>query len=195
MPVLLELMLRFFYVGLFSVGGGLATLPFLQKMGEATGWFTPEQLTDMVAVSESTPGPLGINMATYVGYRTAGAPGAVVAVIGEILPALIIIVIISRILMKFRDSKYVNYAFYGLRAASAGLVMAASLSVLRLTLFDTAVFAEKQNFFSAFQFWSLVLAAAVFVGLRLFKKLHPIVFVAIGAAVGIGFHLITGGWH
>ena len=193
MPVLLELMLRFFYVGLFSVGGGLATLPFLQKMGEATGWFTPEQLTDMVAVSESTPGPLGINMATYVGYRTAGAPGAVVAVIGEILPALIIIVIISRILMKFRDSKYVNYAFYGLRAASAGLVMAASLSVLRLTLFDTAVFAEKQNFFSAFQFWSLVLAAAVFVGLRLFKKLHPIVFVAIGAAVGIGFHLVTGG--
>lgn len=193
MPLLLELFLRFFYVGLFSVGGGLATLPFLQNMGEATGWFSATQLSDMVAVSESTPGPLGINMATYVGFQTAGVPGAILAVLGEIAPALVIIFIISRFLLKFRNSKYVDWAFYGLRAASAGLIAMSCVSVAVLALFDKAAFLDGGTFFSALNYWGIVLAAVIFVGLRLFKKVHPIVFIAIGAAAGIGFHLLTGG--
>jgi len=192
-PLLLELFLRFFYVGLFSVGGGLATLPFLQNMGEATGWFSATQLSDMVAVSESTPGPLGINMATYVGFQTAGVPGAILAVLGEIAPALVIIFIISRFLLKFRNSKYVDWAFYGLRAASAGLIAMSCVSVAVLALFDKAALLDGGTFFSALNYWGIVLAAVIFVGLRLFKKVHPIVFIAIGAAAGIGFHLLTGG--
>ncbi len=193
MPLLLELFLRFFYVGLFSVGGGLATLPFLQKMGEATGWFSATQLSDMVAVSESTPGPLGINMATYVGFQTAGVPGAILAVLGEIAPALVIIFILSRFLLKFRNSKYVAWAFYGLRAASAGLIAMSCMSVAVLALFDKAALLDGGTFFSALNYWGIVLTAVIFVGLRIFKKVHPIVFIAIGAAAGIGFHLLIGG--
>ncbi|MBR3551937.1 MAG: chromate transporter [Clostridia bacterium] len=193
MPLLLELFLRFFYVGLFSVGGGLATLPFLKEMGETTGWFTAAQLSDMVAVSESTPGPLGINMATYVGFQTAGVPGAILAVLGEVAPALVVIVAVSHVLMKFRDSKYVAYAFYGLRAASAGLIAMSCLSVAQLTLFNKGVFAETGNPVIAFNFWGFVLAVVLFVGLRKFPKLHPIAFVAFGAAAGIGFHYLIGG--
>ena len=192
MPLLLELFLRFFYVGLFSVGGGLATLPFLREMGEKTHWFTPTQLSDLVAVSESTPGPMGINMATYVGYTTAGIPGSLIAVLGEIAPAIIIIVAVSRVLAKFRSNKYVDYAFYGLRAASVGLIAVSCLSVMQLALFNSDVFRETGSFFSAVNYWALALAAVLFAGMRIFKKIHPIVFIAIGAAAGIVFHLISG---
>lgn len=191
MPLLLELFLRFFYVGLFSVGGGLATLPFLREMGEKTQWFTPTQLSDLVAVSESTPGPMGINMATYVGFTTAGIPGSLVAVLGEIAPALIIIVIVSHVLLKFRESKVVRWSFYGLRAASVGLIAVSCLSVAQLALFHTDVFTETGSFFAAVNYWALALAAVVFIGLRLFKKVHPIVFIAFGAAAGIAFHMIV----
>ncbi len=191
MPLLLELFLRFFYVGLFSVGGGLATLPFLREMGEKTQWFTPTQLSDLVAVSESTPGPMGVNMATYVGFTTAGIPGSIIAVLGEITPAFLTILIVSRVLLKFRDNKYVNWAFYGLRAASVGLIAVSSLSVAQLALFKSDVFAETGSFFAAVNYWGLALAAVIFVGLRLFKKVHPIVFIALGAAAGIVFHLIV----
>ncbi len=191
MPLLLELYLRFFYVGLFSVGGGLATLPFLREIGEKTQWFTPTQLSDLVAVSESTPGPMGINMATYIGYTTAGIPGSLIAVLGEITPAIVIILLVSRVLLKFRQNNYVQWAFYGLRAASVGLIAVSYLSVAQLALFKTDVFTETGSFFAAVNYWALALAAVVFLGLRLFKKVHPIVFIALGAAAGIAFHWIT----
>ena len=89
----LTLIGEFFKTGLFAVGGGLATLPFLSRMGEIYGWFTKEELANMIAVSESTPGPIGVNMATYVGFSTAGVPGAVVATLGLITPSVIIILI------------------------------------------------------------------------------------------------------
>ena len=189
--IYVELFLRFFQTGLFSVGGGLATLPFLREMGEKTQWFTPTQLSDLVAVSESTPGPMGINMATYVGYTTAGIPGSLIAVLGEITPAIVIIMLVSRVLLKFRENKYVQWAFYGLRAASVGLIAVSCLSVAQLALFKTDVFTETGNFFAAVNYWALALAAVVFVGLRVFKKVHPIVFIALGAAAGIVFHLIV----
>ena len=183
--LLIELYARFFYVGLFSVGGGLATLPFLQKMGEATGWFGAIDVSNMVAISESTPGPMGINMATYVGFITAGVPGAIIAPLGEIAPALFITLIISRILKKFRDSKYVDYAFYGLRAASMGLILAATISIAKIAYFDANAFAAGATFFSSVQYIAIGLTAVVFALGLIFKKVHPIFWIILAAGVGI----------
>lgn len=186
--LLLELYARFFYVGLFSVGGGLATLPFLQNIGEVTGWFTQADVSNMIAVSESTPGPMGINMATYVGYITAGVPGAIIAPLGEIAPALFIIMIISRVLKKFRDSKYVNFAFYGLRAASLGLIIAATWSIVKTAFFDFDAFSTG-GIFAAVNFVAIGLAVVVFVLSLVFKKVHPVFWIAFAAVIGILFKM------
>ena len=130
MTTLLRLYWEFFKTGLFAVGGGMATLPFLKDIGETTGWYTYSDLMNMLAVSESTPGPIGINMATYVGFTVGGVPGAVIATIGEVAPSIIVILIVAAMLKKFRDSKYVQNAFYGLRPASTGLIGAACVSVM-----------------------------------------------------------------
>ena len=111
MMKLLLLFYEFAKVGLFSVGGGLATVPFLQSMGEKTGWFTNAQLSTMIAVSESTPGPMGVNMATYVGYSISGIPGAIIATLGLITPSIAVIIIIAGFLQKFRQSKTVDAVF------------------------------------------------------------------------------------
>ncbi|MBQ4365912.1 MAG: chromate transporter, partial [Clostridia bacterium] len=150
--LLLEVFSRFFVVGLFSVGGGLATLPFLQKMGEATGWFGAAQISDMVAISESTPGPLGINMATYVGFQVAGVPGAAVGALGLITPSVIVILIVALFLKKFRDSKYVAWAFYGLRAASLGLIVAACWAVMKIAFWNAEAFAQSGAVFQALRY-------------------------------------------
>lgn len=133
---LLLLFYEFAKVGLFSVGGGLATVPFLQSMGEKTGWFTNAQLSTMIAVSESTPGPMGVNMATYVGYSISGIPGAVIATLGLITPSIAVIIIIAGFLQKFRQSKTVDAVFYGLRSASTALIASAGLSVAMVGLLD-----------------------------------------------------------
>lgn len=121
MTLYLRLYWEFFKTGLFAIGGGMATLPFLKDIGATTGWFSQTDLMNMLAVSESTPGPVGINMATYVGYTVGGVPGAIVATIGEVTPSIIVILIVAAMLAKFRDSQYVANAFYGLRPASTGL--------------------------------------------------------------------------
>ncbi len=190
MMLLLEVFSRFFVVGLFSVGGGLATLPFLQKMGEATGWFGAAQISDMVAISESTPGPLGVNMATYVGFQVAGVPGAAVGVLGLITPSVIVILIVALFLKKFRDSKYVAWAFYGLRAASLGLIVAACWAVMKIALWNADALAQSGSVFQALRYENIVLCVLVFIGVQCFKKIHPIVFIAIAAAAGVGWHLL-----
>lgn len=157
-------------------------------MGEATGWFGPADVSDMVAISESTPGPLGINMATYVGYNVGGLPGAILAPLGLIAPSIVIIIAISKVLMKFRESKYVNWAFYGLRAASVGLIAAACFSVAKIAFFDSGVF-ESSGFFAALDYKAIILAAVVFAALTCFKKLHPIVCILISAVIGIIFKM------
>lgn len=182
--LLLRLFFEFAKVGLFSVGGGLATIPFLQRLGESSGWFTNEQLTTMVAVGESTPGPIGVNMATYVGYETAGVPGAVIATLGLITPSILVIIIIAGFLRKFRNSKTVSAIFYGLRPASTALIVSAGLSVA------ISIFVISGNVtFNTFTLnWAAIaLAAAVFVAMKFtpLKKLHPIAFIAISAVVGI----------
>ena len=189
MLLLLELFGRFFFVGLFAVGGGLATLPFLQSMGETTGWFGASTIADMVAISESTPGPLGVNMATYVGFQVAGVPGSVVGALGLITPSVIVILIVAHFLKKFRDSKYVQWAFYGLRAASLGLIVAACWAVAKLALFSADKFG---GVFQSLRYEHISLGVLVFIGVQCFKKIHPIVFIAIAAAAGIGIHMVFG---
>ena len=136
--VLVQLFLEFCRVGLFSVGGGLATIPFLTDLGERTGWFGAGDLANMIAISESTPGPMGVNMATYVGFHTAGVVGGIVATVGLIFPSVVIILIIAGFLEKFRQSKAVDAVFYGLRAASVALITAALLQVAKIALLRPA---------------------------------------------------------
>ena len=128
--IYIQLFYEFFKTGLFAIGGGLATLPFLYNLSDKTGWFTHTDLTNMIAVSESTPGPLGVNTATYVGFTVGGLPGAIVATLGLVAPSIIVILIIASFLKAFRDSRIVDSAFYGLRPASTGLIAAAGIPVI-----------------------------------------------------------------
>ena len=190
MMLYLRLFWEFFKTGLFAVGGGMATLPFLYSMSDATGWFSHAQLADMIAVSESTPGPIGVNMATYVGFSTAGIPGAVVATLGLITPSVIIILIIARVLAAFRQNKVVDAAFYGLRPCSVGLIAAAGLLVVKIALFDFDLFKESGVLLDLFN-WKAILLAAVLIVLTRYvkplKKLHPVIFILGSAAVGALF--------
>lgn len=104
----LQLFAEFFKTGLFAVGGGLATLPFLYQMAADTGWFTAQDIADLIAVSESTPGPLGVNMATYVGFKTLGVLGGVVSTLGLVAPSIIVIILISKVLDRFKESSIVQ---------------------------------------------------------------------------------------
>ena len=181
MTLYLRLFWEFFKTGLFAIGGGMATLPFLYDMSDKTGWFTRAQLADMIAVSESTPGPIGVNMATYVGFITAGIPGALTATIGLVAPSIIVILIVAAFLQAFRDSKYVTGAFYGLRPASTALITAAGLVVVK----ETFVLAENAIFWQG-----LILAAVLVVFTRwvkFTKNWHPIVFIGLSALVGVVF--------
>ena len=188
--ILLRLFWEFFKTGLFAVGGGMATLPFLYDMSARTGWFTQARLADMIAVSESTPGPIGVNMATYVGFETAGVPGAVVATLGLICPSIIIILLIARVLKQFRESKTVDAVFYGLRPCSIALIAAAGLLVARVTFLNQDALAAGFNPAELLRWKELLLAAVLLVLTRFvkpLKKLHPIVFIVLSAAVGILF--------
>ena len=186
--IYLRLFWEFFKTGLFAVGGGLATLPFIYDISDRTGWFTYKQIADMIAVSESTPGPIGVNTATYVGYITGGLPGAIVATLGLVTPAIIIILIIASCLKKFRENRFVDHAFYGLRPASAGLIAAAGFSVVMLALVREDAFKASGNILDLFSWKGLALAAVIWVFTNLIKKtkdLHPIFYIAASAVVGI----------
>ena len=190
MMLYLRLFWEFFKTGLFAVGGGMATLPFLYSMSDTTGWFSHAQLADMIAVSESTPGPIGVNMATYVGFTAAGVPGAVVATLGLITPSVIIILIIARVLAAFRQNKYVDAAFYGLRPCSVGLIAAAGLLVVKISLFNAELYQQTGVLMNVFN-WKAILLAAVLIVLTRYvkplKKLHPVFFILGSAAVGALF--------
>lgn len=181
--IYLQLFLEFFKTGLFAVGGGMATLPFLYDMAERTGWFTAAQLADMIAVSESTPGPIGVNMATYVGYVSGGVGGALVASLGLVTPSIIVIMIVAAFLKAFRNNRYVNAAFYGLRPASTAMVASAGLTVLGVALFHGGVVS-----LSTVHWKAAVLAAVLLVLTRWVKptkKLHPIVFIIASGVIGV----------
>ena len=198
MMLYLQLFYEFFVAGLFSIGGGMATIPFLYKISDTTGWFTYEDLANMIAVSESTPGPIGVNMATYVGYVTGlnefgvlgGILGSVIATLGLITPSVIIILIIAAFLKNFKDRPIVKKAFYGLRPASTGLIAAAGIIVILTCLFGVKHFTEIR--LENFNLVGLILAVIIWIFTNKVKKtkgLHPIIFIGISALVGIIFSM------
>ena len=191
MKLLLTLFFEFFKTGLFAVGGGMATLPFLYDMSARhPDWFSTAQLADMIAVSESSPGPIGVNMATYVGFHTAGVLGGLVATLGLAAPSVIVILIVARVLRQFRSNEYVDAAFYGLRPCSVGLIAAAGLLVVKIALFRVDAFKASGALADLFDFKALILAAVLLVltrAVKATKKLHPIVFILGSAIVGVLF--------
>ena len=190
--IYLRLFWEFFKVGLFSVGGGLATLPFLYSLGAKTGWFSTADVANMLAVSESTPGPIGVNMATYAGFDCAGVLGGVVATLGLVTPSVIVIVLIAMALQAFRANKYVDAAFYTLHPASTGLIAAAGWSVFALVLVNLDAYRASYQQADLLQWKNLILFAVIWVLTYLvkpLKKLHPGVFLALASVVGIVFRL------
>ena len=182
-----ELFLEFFKIGLFAIGGGLATLPFLQDYAATTGLITEADIPNMIAISESTPGPIGINSATYFGYQLGGIPGSIFAVLGLVAPSVIIIILVSRILQKFKSNSYVDAAFYGLRPASTALIAAAGIGVARITLLDETLYHLTGSLSELFRWKHILLAVLLFFLIKKTNK-HPVVYLAGSAAVGILFH-------
>ncbi len=179
---------EFFKTGLFSIGGGLATLPFLYDIAARYDWFTEAELANMIAVSESTPGPIGINMATYAGINAGGILGGVVATFSLVLPSVIIIILIAGLLEKFRQNRFVQSSLSVLRPLSVGLVAAACYSVVKVALLNPDALALRD--------WANLVslpALAVFAVLLLlrlkWKKIHPIVLILLGAAAGVALKL------
>lgn len=194
--IYLRLFYEFFKTGLFAIGGGMATVPFLQNIAAKTGWYSAGELADMIAVSESTPGPMGVNMSTYVGYKVGvaqygvggGILGSLISTLGLITPSIIVILIIAAFLNKFRENRYVEAALYGLRPASVGLISAAGLEIILFSLLQVDGIFNIAN--AKIDISALVLAAVILVltrWVKFTKKLHPIVMIALSAAAGIVF--------
>ena len=181
MNILLTMCIEFFKTGLFAVGGGLATLPFLTRMQQQYGWFTAEELANMIAVGESTPGPIGVNMATYVGFSTYGVIGGICATLSLVLPSLIIILIIAKAMDRYQKSPLVQNMFAFMRPAVTGLIAAAGFEVLKIALLNHGESGVSINPIAVTLYALLV----VLIHLKAFKKLHPIVFIAAGAVAGI----------
>lgn len=185
--IYLRLFFEFARAGLFAVGGGLATLPFLYEISDKTGWFTHAQLTDMLAISESTPGPIGVNTATYVGFTTAGFPGALCATLGLVFPSIVVIILVAKVLDAFRDNKVISGVFYGLRPASAAMIAAAGISVVQISLLNLSGFASG-GILELIRVPNLLLAIVLFVLIWRFHK-HPAFYIGIAAVAGIVFQM------
>ena len=182
--IYLQLFWEFLKIGLFAVGGGMATLPFLQDLAESTGWYSQSLITDMIAISESTPGAIGINMATYAGYITEGVIGGIMATLALACPSIIVIILISKFLDRFKDSPVVQGIFKGLRPASTGLIAAAGLGVAKLALLNLDVYEATGNLTDILDLPSIAYAVIIFVCMRKFK-LHTLLCIGISAVVGI----------
>ncbi len=164
-----NLLYEFFKTGLFSFGGGYATLPFLYHISETYHWFSAKQLTDMIAVSSITPGPLGVNVATFAGFVTSGLLGALVATTAVVLPSYIIVILVSKLLDKFKENKHVQAAIYALKPAGCGLLASVAVSIF------------KENISNA---WLLVLFIALLV-FSFKQKRDPLLYLGLAALAGV----------
>ena len=177
----------FFYIGLFAIGGGLVAATFMQQaLVTKYALITNEKFYSMLAISESTPGPIGINMATYIGNELYGPVGGIITTIGEVLPSIIVILIIAKFFAHFQDKPLVKAAFSGLRPATSGMVMVAMAQVYKIALLRIDTFNSTKRILDLFPWPSLAFFALCLV--ILFKtKLHPVFLVLMGAVFGILF--------
>ena len=188
--IYLQLFWEFFKTGLFSIGGGLATLPFLRDISQKFHWFTLDDLANMLAVSESTPGPIGVNMATFTGFNTAYILGAIVASLAIVTPSVITICIIAKFLEKYRRSNIVNTVFYTIKPASAAIVTVAVINLFTTAIINANAIETGAPISQIISFPTFAVFAVAFIAVLLFsKKLHPIAFIALGAVAGIIFKL------
>ena len=187
--IYLILFLEFFKVGLFTIGGGLAALPFLYELADKYTWLTKAMIADMIAISQSTPGPIGINMATYAGFKAGGILGGIIATFAIVLPSFIIILIVANFLNKFKSSKLVEGGFKGLRPAVTGLIAVAWFEVIKISIINVNKFLQTNNLLDiVINFKALILFIIIFILTKKFDK-HPIVFIGIGALAGIVFKI------
>lgn len=171
-------------VGLFSVGGGLATLPFLYRIADNfPSWYTRETLVDMIAISQSTPGPIGINMATYAGYSAGGIPGGILATFALVTPSFFIMLFVVRVLGKFKENRFVKAAFYGIRPAVAALIASSACGIIKITLLDIPSWRESGNIANLFDYKEILLFAAIFIAMNKLK-FHPAFYILIAAIIG-----------
>jgi chromate transporter len=182
--IYLQLFFEFFKIGLFAIGGGLATIPFIQNLSDKYHWFTTEDIINMIAISESTPGPIGINMATFAGYKVAGILGGIIATLGEIAPSIIIIVLIAHYYMKFSEEAIVRASLEGIRPAVIGLIGAAAFEVVKIALFNIESFLQSKAILDFFDFKSIVLFAVLLFLIQKYKK-YPILYIVASAVIGI----------
>lgn len=176
--LVLQLIIQFFKTGLFSIGGGLATIPFLKEMSINYNWFSLEELQTMINVAESTPGPIGVNMATYVGFKQLGLIGGIITTLSLVLPSIIVILIIARVLEKFKNSNVINSVFKCLRAAVLGLIIYAVVDIFKNTLFNEETIINLKQF---------VCYVVILAGSLKIKKLSPIMIIVVCAVIGIVF--------
>ena len=160
---------EFFKVGLFAIGGGMVTIPFLFELSEKYGWFSVEQLTTMIAVGESTPGPIGVNVATFAGYTTAGLYGGLVATAGLVMPSLLIIMLLSQVLAKYKDNPYLKSLLSCLRPCVIALILMAGLEIAKLAVVD----------------YKTAGVCVVFALLIRFVKKNPVFYLMLGGATGL----------
>ncbi len=189
---LLMLMWEFFKAGLFAIGGGLATIPFIYDIAARYSWLDAAIVPDMIAIGESTPGPIGVNIATYAGYNAAGVPGAVLATLALVFPSMVVIILVSKVLKKFAENRFVDGVFYTIRPAVTAMIAAAGWTVLSTSVIDLSAVSAGwsfENLLAMFHPVALVLFAAAFAASKIWKKLHPIALIAAGAAVGIIFKM------
>lgn len=180
----------FFYIGLFTIGGGVVALTLMQQTIVAKGIISEEMFYNMVAISESTPGPLGTNMATYIGYNLYGVLGGIVATLGEVMPSLIIIMIIAKFLQKFNQSPFVKGSLAFLRPVTTGLILVPALQMFIFSVVNVpdgfAVLKTLEGWKGLFD-WVNFAAYSVFAVLLFKFKIHPILLICLGAVFGILF--------
>ena len=175
--IFLELFWVFFLIGAFTFGGGYAMIAMIQQQVVNRGWMEMEQLIDFVAIAESTPGPIAVNMATFVGNDMGGILGAACATLGVVLPSFVVILIVARCFRAFCESKWVKGVMSGLKPAVVGLIASAAVTI------GTAVFFSRPADRTTW-FWAAVTAVMLTLSIKC-KKLHPIVIICICAALGI----------
>ncbi len=177
------LFFTFFKIGLFTFGGGYAMIPLIQSEVTAREWATLEELVDFIAISESTPGPFAINIATYIGNQTGGLLGSVCATLGVVMPSFIVILLVAKFYNAFKNNKYVAGCLTGLRPVVIGLISYTVLSVAKTVFIPNAITSLTALFTPAFIVAAVIFA--VMLVLLLWKKIHPIFIVIGSAAAGI----------
>lgn len=183
--IYLTLFYEFFKIGLFSIGGGMATLPFLMDLTNKYDWYTKSELTNMIAISESTPGPVGINMSTYAGYQAAGIPGAIVSTCSMVVAPVIIIMIVAGFMEKFYNNFSVQSIFYGVRPAVAAAIGFAVWGLIEITLFTASQTGYHPDWIAI----GLCISAFLLLQIKKLQSLHPLWWMVAGAIIGIALKL------